>query len=420
MGRQRLDIKKTLAVILIALFAVLVMVETVSAAPSKGNYHFITPPHSPPGAIPGGSSWGVIQHYPTLYDDYGRQGKQRVISNDIPDLGNGCAASIMVPSGYCVIVYEDTEYHGKSRIFDSRNHDFNEDFYGGSIQIKKLPPSSGKYHFITTPPPPPGSIPGCSAWGIEPTYPTFYDDFCIHGNADVLPYDISDLGNGIAASIDIPDNYVVTVYENTNYQGKARTFVNDMFSFPEEFYGGSVKLRKLSPLEVEYKIAGKYEYIVSPETIDEILNEHNKYRNELLVSVPISNLSWDEQLAASAQKWADHLTATNKFEHSCLQNCPYGESIAWGNFNDSWTSVIDNWAAEKKCFQNREYPDIYDHSGQCNDNNDRCIANQDSSCVGHYSQIIWSDTQRVGCGRSGNNWVCQYSPGGNVPGQKAY
>jgi uncharacterized protein YkwD len=42
---------------------------------------------------------------------------------------------------------------------------------------------------------------------------------------------------------------------------------------------------------------------LSKETVYEILKAHNKYRKD--VDVPY--LTWDEQLAASAKRWAHHL-----------------------------------------------------------------------------------------------------------------
>lgn len=52
--------------------------------------------------------------------------------------------------------------------------------------------------------------------------------------------------------------------------------------------------------------------------------------------------------------------------------------------------------------------------------------------VGHYTQVAWAQTNKVGCGysqyttvRSGRTWyarliVCNYKPGGNFIGQNMY
>jgi len=151
---------------------------------------------------------------------------------------------------------------------------------------------------------------------------------------------------------------------------------------------------------------------VSDAEKTEILNAHNQYRAE----VGVSPLVWDDQLAASAQQWADQMNAANKFEHDPNNNL-YGENLHQGD--GTWTGKIStemySWGAEKKCFKNGYFPDIY--NGQC-DTISYC--NKDWTCSGHYSQMIWGATQRIGCARSGNYWVCRYDPPGNMRGQKAY
>ena len=50
-----------------------------------------------------------------------------------------------------------------------------------------------------------------------------------------------------------------------------------------------------------------------------------------------------------------------------------------------------------------------------------------TKAVGHYTQIVWKNTTKVGCGIAnsltdrGGEWVvCRYSPPGNYVGQKPY
>lgn len=137
----------------------------------------------------------------------------------------------------------------------------------------------------------------------------------------------------------------------------------------------------------------------------EILSAHNKYRTEL----NISGLTWSNELAESAQQWADSLAGTNSFSHSDTNN---GENIWQGTANSfTQTQMVDGWGSEKQYFKYGTFPDV-STTGK-------------SSDVGHYTQVIWRNTTEVGCGlATGSNgkdvFVCQYNPSGNYKEQKPY
>lgn len=137
---------------------------------------------------------------------------------------------------------------------------------------------------------------------------------------------------------------------------------------------------------------------------DEILAAHNKYREE--VAVP--PLEWSESLARSAQKWADNLADIDSLEHSFSG---YGENI-WAGASGSFsqTQIIDSWGSEQQYFIPGQ-PLL----SACYEGLDQC---------GHYTQIIWRNTIEVGCGLASNGrydyFVCQYSPPGNLMGEKPY
>lgn len=58
------------------------------------------------------------------------------------------------------------------------------------------------------------------------------------------------------------------------------------------------------------------------------------------------------------------------------------------------------------------------------------MPNQSKPKIFHYTQLVWADTQYVGCGLvkyrdPSNDWyntrlICNYGPGGNVLGQPLY
>jgi hypothetical protein len=137
----------------------------------------------------------------------------------------------------------------------------------------------------------------------------------------------------------------------------------------------------------------------------QLLNAHNRYRRE----VGIPDLSWSEELATSAQRWANQLASTGSFQHS---NTPFGENLARGTAGFySGTDLVDLWGNEQQFFRpGRRFPDV--------------STTGDWTDVGHYTQMVWRTTTEVGCGMATENGsttlVCQYNPPGNVSGQVPY
>ena len=135
-------------------------------------------------------------------------------------------------------------------------------------------------------------------------------------------------------------------------------------------------------------------------TIQEILDAHNEYRSD----VGIAGISWSEEVATSAQAWADELAKDCDFKHS---GGDFGENI-WAGTEGAYspTNVVDSWGGE-----------IVDYDYESN----TCAADKD---CGHYTQIVWKNTTKVGCGVATcgglDIWVCQYDPPGNFIGEKPY
>lgn len=118
----------------------------------------------------------------------------------------------------------------------------------------------------------------------------------------------------------------------------------------------------------------------------------------------LPDLVWDPDLAAVALAWAQGCV----FQHS---DGPYGENLYAGTGTPTVLDAIDAWAAEAA---------QYDYE-----------SNACSGVCGHYTQIVWRDTARVGCGFAdcdplqgagfaGRYWVCNYDPPGNFVGEKPY
>lgn len=145
-----------------------------------------------------------------------------------------------------------------------------------------------------------------------------------------------------------------------------------------------------------------------PGTDAEILAAQNRER----VGLGLTPMRWDNDLAASAEQWAQHLAATGEFRHSPENGAnPQGENI-WAGTRGAYSpdAMVGAWIQEKQLFKPGRFPDN--------------SVTQNWQAVAHYTQIVWRDTQEVGCARASNTYedilVCRYSHPGNVIGQRPF
>ncbi|HEX8654841.1 MAG TPA: CAP domain-containing protein [Allosphingosinicella sp.] len=131
---------------------------------------------------------------------------------------------------------------------------------------------------------------------------------------------------------------------------------------------------------------------------------HNRER----VAVGATPLAWDEMLASAAASYGPALAARGRLAHSPSGSRPgQGENLWMGTAGAfSIEEMIGSWAAEKSVFVPGAVPNV-SRSGHFGD-------------VGHYTQMIWRTTTRVGCalhrGRANDFLICRYAPPGNVVG----
>ena len=144
-----------------------------------------------------------------------------------------------------------------------------------------------------------------------------------------------------------------------------------------------------------------------PTTFErELVALHNDER----ARVGASPLAWDESLAAGARAYAKHLASRNRgLVHSDRdERAGQGENLWVGTAGYYPTAAMfKSWAEERRYFRPGRFPNVGRGVGW--------------QRVGHYTQIVWAGTDRVGCGlHRGGGWdylVCRYSPAGNVMGQ---
>ncbi len=137
-----------------------------------------------------------------------------------------------------------------------------------------------------------------------------------------------------------------------------------------------------------------------------LLAVHNRER----ASLGIPPLVWDPALAAAASAYGRQLIPLGKLRHSPADSrLGQGENLWMGTHGAyALERMAQGWAEEKRIFRAGNFPEV-STSGKWAD-------------VGHYTQMIWRRTTRVGCAlEQGKKWdylVCRYSPAGNVVGQR--
>jgi pathogenesis-related protein 1 len=148
-----------------------------------------------------------------------------------------------------------------------------------------------------------------------------------------------------------------------------------------------------------------------PAELEGMTAEHNEERANVVpaAATPLPALTWDPALAEVAQAYAEVCV----FEHS---GGPYGENLYVNSgYQATPKEVVEGWASEVEFYD-------YD-TGDCDD----------GEMCGHYTQIVWADSLKLGCGVTtctinspfgGNdpwqNWVCNYDPPGNWVGEQPY
>jgi hypothetical protein len=145
-----------------------------------------------------------------------------------------------------------------------------------------------------------------------------------------------------------------------------------------------------------------------PQIAARILDTHNAERKRL----GLPELRWNGQLEREAGQWAHTLAQKGILQHADgSTRSGMGENL-WMGTAGHWPveDMVRMFIAEGTNFRDGTFPDI-SRTGNWAD-------------VGHYSQVVWRDTQEVGCavvsGQGNDVLVCRYWPAGNVWGQRAY
>jgi len=136
-----------------------------------------------------------------------------------------------------------------------------------------------------------------------------------------------------------------------------------------------------------------------------VIAAHNAAR----AKAGVGPIAWDPALANGAAVYAMQLALTNRFQHSDRRARPgIGENLWMGTRGAySYEAMVRGWTSERRYFVPGVFPAV-SRSGSWED-------------VGHYTQMVWPTTTRVGCAVASNSsadyLVCRYSPAGNIDGR---
>ena len=143
-----------------------------------------------------------------------------------------------------------------------------------------------------------------------------------------------------------------------------------------------------------------------------ILEAHNSIRWEY----GITELIWDVKLEKKAQEWANTIAKNNYFAHSSsvFRNGAWENLYMFSIYNQK---VISNWSDASYAWIDEWWN--YDYSSNS------CAT---GAICGHFTQVIWKSTKRIGCGQSTKKvwkttnvyWVCHYDPTGNFVWERPY
>ncbi len=144
---------------------------------------------------------------------------------------------------------------------------------------------------------------------------------------------------------------------------------------------------------------------------------HNRLRAMVPATPALPPLTWSVELAAIAQAYSERLASTGcGLNHSSTM---YGENLYWQRgLSPTPADVVQGWYDEVMCYT----PGPFMRGDQCDM---ACTDAMNASGCGHYTQVIWRNTQRVGCGvavcpSGAEIWTCNYDPPGNYLGQNPY
>ncbi|XP_045203798.2 cysteine-rich venom protein TEL1-like [Mercenaria mercenaria] len=139
-----------------------------------------------------------------------------------------------------------------------------------------------------------------------------------------------------------------------------------------------------------------------------IVEMHNKARKEVQPkAADMAKMSWDDSIANIAQRWVQTCVWGHDGNSARKDIGRYAAGQNMASNQANWESAVQGWIDEK---QDWTFANIT-HDGSMTN-------------VMHYTQVIWANSFKIGCGYakcSGTNrYVCNYGPPGNYKDKTPY
>ena len=141
---------------------------------------------------------------------------------------------------------------------------------------------------------------------------------------------------------------------------------------------------------------------------ERLLVVHNAER--LRLGLP--PLAWNPSLARDAGDYAKQLLSQGRLQHASISARKGNGENLWMGTAGAWNSdaMVGMFLDERRHFRAATFPDV-SLTGNWSD-------------VGHYTQLMWTSTYRIGCamatGPTDDILVCRYREAGNVEGERAF
>ena len=150
----------------------------------------------------------------------------------------------------------------------------------------------------------------------------------------------------------------------------------------------------------------------------QIVDTHNFLRTKVYpAAASMQTIVWDTKLEKIAADWASQCKSDSGIllGHNPNRSKTYSTYVGENIYASSSTtsanvvSAVNMWFNEAKYF---------------NYSTNKCQAGQ---VCGHYTQVVWAKTNKIGCARNycknvrfGMSIVCNYAPGGNFNNELPY